>query len=231
MTNDARSQRLLPLSGVAFVPFFLVGWLTSGGTTPHYTATDQVWTNWAHDNQYKSRISAFALLVAAFIFLHFIATIRDVLEDAESSVRGSAQLTRVAFAGALTGIVGVTMAFVSIANALSEGSHANPVVSRAVTTASGGPFLVGAAGFAAFLLATGVLTLQTGAFARWTGFVALIGSVSFLITLLTILDGTGDGSVFGYAFFPALLALAVWAVATSLAGYRAAAAKRSAAPA
>ena len=36
------------------------------------------------------------------------------------------------------------------------------MVSKAVTTSSAGPFLVGAAGFAAFLMAAGVLTLRTG---------------------------------------------------------------------
>jgi hypothetical protein len=92
------------LSGLVFVPFFVVGWLASAGNTPHYTAADQKWTNWAHDNQYKSRVSAFALLVAAFIFLYFLSAVRSVLDGAESSVRGSAQLARVAFAGALTGI-------------------------------------------------------------------------------------------------------------------------------
>ena len=68
-----------------------------------------------------------------------------------------------------------------------------------------------------------VLTIRTGALARWSGLVALGGAACFLVTLLTILDGTGDGSVFGSAFFPALLALVVWTVATSLARYRAAA--------
>ncbi len=137
------------------------------------------------------------MVLAAFIFLHFIAAIRSVLGSAESPVRGSAQLARVAYAGALTGIVAMTMAFVTLAAASSEGADANPVVSRAVTTASAGPFLVAAMGFAAFLMAAGVLTLRSGVFARWTGIVALVGAVSFLITFLTVIDGTGDGSVFG----------------------------------
>jgi hypothetical protein len=38
---------------------------------------------------------------------------------------------------------------------------------------------------------------------------------------LTVIDGTTDGSVFGYAFFPAILSLVIWAVATSVARYRA----------
>jgi hypothetical protein len=75
-------------------------------------------------------------------------------------------------------------------------------------------------GFAAFLLATGVLTLRTRVFARWTGVVALVGAVSFLITFLTIVDGTTDGSPFGYGFFPGALALVTWTAATSVATYR-----------
>jgi succinate dehydrogenase/fumarate reductase cytochrome b subunit len=119
----------MALSGVAFVPFFVIGWVTSVAKNPHYTAPDQKWINWAHDNQSKGRISAFAMLLAAFVFLYFIAAIRGVLERAESPVGGSSQLARGAFAGGLTGIVGTTMAFITIAAASSPGADANPVVS------------------------------------------------------------------------------------------------------
>jgi len=216
----APPRRLLALSGVAFVPFFVIGWATSVARNPHYTASDQKWTSWAHDNQSKGRISAFAMLLSAFIFLYFIAAIQSALETAELSVRGSVQLARVAFAGALTGIVGTTMAFITIAAASSVGANANPVVSRAVTIGSTGPFLVGAMGFAAFLMAAGVLTLRSGVFSRWIGTVALIGGICFLITFLTILNNTGNGSVFGYAFFPGLVSLITWTIATSIASYR-----------
>lgn len=218
----SRSDRVLALSGVVFAPFFVVGWLASAtADSPQYTATTQKWINWAHHDHTKGRISSFALVVAAFIFIYFLGAVRTVLEEAETAVRGSQEVARVAFAGALTGIVGMTMAFVTIANASAPGANADPVVSKAVLTSAAGPFLVGAAGFSAFLLATGVLTLQTGALRRWTGFVALIGSGSFFITLLTILNNSGNGSALGYAFFPAMLALVVWTVATSLARYRA----------
>lgn len=175
----------------------------------------------AHDNQTKGRLSSFSMLLAALLFLHFIAAIRSTLEAAESSTRGSLQLARVSFAGGLIGIAGTTMAFVSIANASAEGADANPAVSKAVTTSTAGPFLVGAVGFAALLLSVGVLTLRSGVFSRWTGIVALIGGLCFLITLLTVLNNTGNGSSFGYAFFPALLSLVIWTVATSIARYRA----------
>jgi succinate dehydrogenase/fumarate reductase cytochrome b subunit len=221
-TDASQWQRLLALSGVAFAPLFVVGWLTSSvADAPDYTAADQKWVKWADDDHSKGRVSSFALVLAAFVFMYFLGALRSVLEEAESWVRGSKELARVAFAGALTGIVGLTMAFVAIANASAPGASAEPAVSKAVTTSAAGPFLVGAAGFSAFLLATGVLTLRAGVLSRWTGFVALIGAGFFAITLLTILNNSGNGSAFGYAFFPAILSLVVWTVATSLARYRA----------
>jgi len=218
--NGSPWQRLCALSGVSFAPLFVVGWLSSAvSDSPNYIAAEQKWIKWAHNDHIKGRVSSFALVLAAFAFIYFLGAVRSVLEEAESSVRGSRELARVAFAGALTGIVGITMAFVSIANASAPGSNADPLVSKAVTTSAAGPFLVGATGFSAFLLATGVLTLRTGVLSRWTGFVALVGSGCFFTTLLTILNNSGNGSTLGYAFFPAMLSLVVWTVATSIASY------------
>ena len=214
-------QRLLALSGVVFAVLFVIGWFASGGDAPDYGASDQDWTNWADDNQWKSRIGAFAMLLAGFVFLHFAGMIRSVLGRAESPVGGSAQLARVAFAGALTGITGMTTAIVIISSANSEGVDANPVVTRAVASASAGPFLLSAMGFAALLMSAGLLTLRSGVFSRWIGVVALIGGVSFLVTFAAVLSGLGEDSLFGFGFFPGVLSLVIWSIATSLARYRA----------
>ena len=224
-------QRVLALSGVVFAALFLVGWFTNGGLTPHYNEPNEAWTDWARDNQWNSRVSAFLMLLAGFVFLHFMGTIRSVLGGVNSPARGSDQLARVAFGGAVTGMAGMAMASVMLAAASTNGADVDPVVSKAVATAAGGPFLVAAMGFAAFLMATGVLTLRTGALARWTGIVALIGAVSFLITFLTVLDGTTDGSPFGYGFFPGVASLVVWTAATSVAMYRSAQPSAAVAPA
>ena len=214
-------QRLLALSGVAFAVLFLIGWFASGGDAPDYNAPDQDWATWAEDNQWRSRIGAFAMLLAGFVFLHFAGTMRSVLGRAESVVSGSRQLARVAFAGAITGMAGMTMAIVIISGADTEGAGANPVVTRAVASASAGPFLVSAMGFAAFLMPAGLLTLRSGVFARWTGVVALIGAVSFLVTFAAVLSGLGEDSLFGFGFFPGVLALVIWSTATSIALLRA----------
>jgi hypothetical protein len=214
-------HRLLALSGVAFAVLFVIGWFASGGNTPDYQAADSDWTQWADDNQWNSRIGAFAMLLATFVFLYFVGTIQTVLGTAETTVRGAAQLARVAFAGGLIGIAGLTTAIVTIASATSEGADVDPVVTRAVATALAGPFLLAAMGFAALLLAAGLLTLRTGVFARWVGIVAVVGAISFLITPLTVIAGLGEDSAFGFGFFPGVLALVIWSTATSIARYRA----------
>ena len=120
-----------------------------------------------------------------------------------------------------TGITGITIAIVMIAAAATEGADADPVVSRAVTSAAAGPYFVAAMGFAVMLAATGLLTPGSGVFARWIGIVALLGALSFLITFLALIQGTSEDSVFGYGFLPGILALAIWSIATSVGTYRA----------
>ena len=213
-------QRLMASSGVVFAVLFVIGWFASGGDAPDYGAPDQDWISWAGDNQWKSRVGAFAMLLAAFVFLHFAATIRTALGNAETNVRGFAELARVAFAGAIVGISGMTMAIVIISSATTEGADANPTVTRAMASTSAGPFLLSAVGFAAFLLPAGVLTLRSDVFARWTGIVALIGAVSFLVAFATVLAGLGEDSIFGFGFFPGVLAIVIWSIATSLATNR-----------
>ena len=227
MTSSANAlppswQRLPALSGVAFGVLLLFGWFLSGGNTPDYTATDQAWTEWADANRVNSGIAGFLMLLAGVAMLHFAGTIRSVLGTAEATVPGSVQLARGAFAGAIVGAASIAMAIVMVGAATSEGANADPVVSRAVAgAASAGPYMVAAMGFAALLADAGLLTLRSGVLPRWTGIVALIGAVAFLITFLTLIAGTSKDSVFGYGFLPGILALVTWSIATSIARYRA----------
>jgi hypothetical protein len=213
-------RRLLALSGVAFAVLLTLGWFLSGGDAPDYTASDQDWANWAGDNRSRSGIGALLMLLGGVAFLHFAGTIRSMLEGAETTVRGSGTLADTAFAGGLVGITGIGIALVTVASATSEGSNADPVAIRAVASASAGPYLVAAMGFATLLGAAGLSTLRSGSFPRWTGVVALVGAAGFLIAFLTLVAGLGEDSVFGYGFLPGILALVIWSIATSLTEYR-----------
>src|SRR5689334_5942018 len=213
-------QRLLALSGIAFAVLFLAGFLISGSDAPDYAATDQAWRSWAADSEVRSRIGALLTLLAAFVFLPFAETVRSVLESREANGRGSVQLARVVFAGGLIGVTGITMAVIIIAGATTEGANANPLVSKAVASATVGPFLVGAMGLAASLTAAGVVILRSGLFARWIAIVALVGGLAFFVTFFTLIAGPGADSIFGYGFFPGFLSLTIWSIATSIASTR-----------
>jgi uncharacterized membrane protein YozB (DUF420 family) len=218
----ARSwQRLTALSGVAFGLLLLFGWFLSGGDAPDYAATDQAWTNWAANARSSSGIAAFLMLLAGSALLKFAGTMRSVLGRAEKTEHDSAGLANVAFAGAVVGATGIATAIVIVASATSAGAEADPVVSRAIAMASAGPYLVAAMGFVALLGGAGVSTLRTRVFPRWTGIVALIGAVAFLVTFLTPIAGLGEDTAFGYGFLPGILALVVWSIAASIAMYRA----------
>jgi hypothetical protein len=89
----------------------------------------------------KQRFAAFFALLAGLVFLPFAATIRDVLANAEERFDGSVRPARVAFAGGLIGITGIAMATVMITGASAQGADADPVVSKAIATATVGPSL------------------------------------------------------------------------------------------
>src|SRR5918911_3159260 len=89
-TDASPWQRLLALSGVAFAPLFVVGWLASAvSDSPNYIAQEEKWIKWAHHDHIKGRVSSFALVLAAFVFIYSLGAVRSLLEEAESSVRGS----------------------------------------------------------------------------------------------------------------------------------------------
>jgi hypothetical protein len=213
-------QRLLALSGIAFAVLFLAGFLISGSDAPDYAAADQQWRSWAADSELRSRIGALLILLASLVFLPFASSMRSVLGSTEAKVRGSVQLARVVFAGGLIGVTGITMGVIIIAGATAEGADGNPLVSKAVASTTVGPFLVGAMGLAASLTAAGALILRSGLFARWIAIVALIGGLAFFVTFFTLIAGPGADSIFGYGFFPGLLALTIWSIATSIASHR-----------
>ena len=205
------------LSGLAFAVSLALAWFLNGAETPHYLAPDHDWTTWANNTEMKGRFAAFFALLAGLTFLPFSATVRPCSTVRREMATARCASPRSPTPGASSAIASFTIATVSFSGASAEGAQANPVVSRAIATGAVGPFLVAPMGFAAWLGAGALVALRAGVLPRWTAVVALIGAASFTITFLTTLDGTADGSVFGYGFFPGVVALLTWSIATSIA--------------
>ena len=201
--------------------FLALAWFLNGAETPHYAAPDHDWITWANNTEMKGRFAAFFALLAGLAFLPYAATIRGWLGTAEEQDSGSTRLTQIAYAGGLIGVTSFTIATVTFSGASAEGAQAKPDVSRAIATGDVGPFLVAPMGFAAFLggRRTGDAAHRRAPAldsSRRTGRRGLVRN-----PFLTTLDGTADGSVFGYGFFPGIVALLTWSIATSIATYRA----------
>jgi hypothetical protein len=212
-------QRLAAASGIVFAVLLVAGFLISGGDTPSFDDPVQDWTKWATDNESNNRIAALITLIAAFEFLWFAGYMRSVLGAAETAARGFARVADVAFAGAIAGIVGLTMAVIGLAAGSIHAGDANPEVIRSVVDSATPGFLLAPAGFGVMLTAAGILTLRTGAFARWTGVLGLAGGVFFLLTFLTLLSKGGDNA-FGVGYPFGFLSLAIWCIATSVSNVR-----------
>ncbi len=210
-------QRVGAASGIVFAVLLVVGFLISGGDTPNFDDPVRDWTKWAVDNESNNRAAALITLVAAFEFLWFAGYIHSVLGAAETEARGFARVANVAFAGAIAGVVGLTLAVIQLA--VASNHTANPQVIRALGDSAAPGFLLAPAGFAAMLIAAGVLILRTGAYARWTGVLGLAGGAFFLLTFLTLLSRSGD-NVFGVGYPLGFLSLAVWCIATSVSNMR-----------
>ena len=88
--------------------------------TRRTTPTEEDWTGLADDNRVRSGIGAVLVLLAGFAMLNFAATIRSVLGGAETTVPGSVQLARVAFAGAVVGAAGIATAIVMVGAATTR---------------------------------------------------------------------------------------------------------------
>jgi hypothetical protein len=218
--TDAKGWRMLALSGIAFAVLFVIGFLISGGDTPDYAAPDQEWKNWADDNETNNQVAVILSLLAGVAFLLFAGIIHSALRGAEATAHSFVPLARAAFAGAITGIIGIVTAIVMIGAASFHGGDSNAAVSRAVVDASAGPFLLASMGFAAMLGAAGLLTIRTRVFARWVGIVALIGALAFVVTFLAVTDADNDDSVFGIGYPVGFICLALWSIVTGLATFR-----------
>jgi hypothetical protein len=200
-------SRMGALGGLVFALLFVAAFALVVGETPDYGAPDAEWTRWAEDSDANNRIALLAILLAGVAFLLFAGALRRALDDGP--------LTMTALAGGAVGVAGLVVAVVLLRAGSVHGAGSDATVTRSVVEAAAAGFLLASLGFCAHLLAVGLHTLRTGAFARWSGIVALVGAAAFLATFLTGVD-SGDESPFGVGFPIGFLCLAIWTAAASL---------------
>ena len=191
-------QRLLPLSGIAFVALALVAVVAIGGDTPGTDASAGELASFYGDNTVRQGVGAFVLAAAALFVVLFGVGLATRFADAG---RSPAVWGHVLIAGAIL-VAGATLvsAFVHFALANGADENVSPVALQALNTLDGntwmtfnpafGVMMVGAAG-----------TLLTAGVMRPLAWIALVLGVAAFVP---------------FADFFALLATLVWIVVTAV---------------
>jgi hypothetical protein len=184
-------QRLAPWAGFLFVILFIAGVLL-GTDTPSADQADSEVVAYYEDsgNQTKQIISAYLLILAGLSLLVFLQGLRERLEIAEGQ---PASLSRLGYVAGVLCVVMLFILAVSLAavaaGAAFQDAPVDAGVARFLEQIGFGAFLVAGLLSAALLIATtSMVTLRTGALARWT---AWLGLVFALILLFGVVFITG----------------------------------------
>jgi hypothetical protein len=198
-----KSQRLAPLSGIAFVVLIIAGFVFVSGNTPDLkdSATKVVDFYTTHKNR---ELAAVVVVSVAVLFLGiFVSCLYNRLKEAD----GAGIWPTVALVGGIAAVAGFFgIAGVHIALVDGADKHIDPSAMVAMNAIDNDNFPAFALPIGLMLLGSAGAILSGGGFPKWLGWVALVaGIVSF----------TPVG------FIGALLGL-LWVIATSIIMSRAA---------
>ena len=189
-------ERFAPLTGVAFVVLVIVAVIVGGETPDADDPIAKVVTYW-DDNKDQAIASAIIAAISTVPLLWFAGVLRAVLAAAEGA---PARLANTAFAGAVVGTVGWLLLIGFTFVAADTVGDVAPQVTQTFSVLQADFFFPLAAGFAVFLLASGLAIVRWGALPSWVGWVALVLGVVCL---------TPGG-------FFAILLMLVWIVVVSV---------------
>lgn len=204
-------QRLLPLSGIAFVGLVVLS-IAIRGQTPGPSDSAAKIVAFYDENEVRQFITAFVFAATVPFLILFVVGLRAVTARADDRVWG-----HVAVAGAILagGSIVITAA---IHFALLDASTQDAVVKEAVVAVSsleGSTWVAFNAGFGVMMLGAAGLLLSAGGM-RWLGWIALALGIALFIPV---------------ADFVALLATLVWIVVVSVLQVRAPRAAHAVSPA
>jgi hypothetical protein len=186
------NEWLVPLTGVAFVVFVIVGFAIGGEPPGADEGAEEVVEFYA-DNKDSVQFGAALAAIGGTFLVFFFGYLRKVLRAAEG---GGGMLSLVAFVGAVifaTGIAIDTMLSFAMAEAADD---VEPGAVLALQTLWDNDFMPLALGVQVLLLASGISIARHGALPKWLGWVAIafgviaitpIGFVSFMAAGIWVL--------------------------------------------
>lgn len=177
--NKSRLERLAPLSGVVSVVILIIGVLIFN----YYEFLPSAENIADFLNNNASRVSAGGYIgsLSAFFLIWFAGSVRSALLEREA---GEGQLSLVAFGGGLAAAIALGISFIGIfASGLRAGAPGGiPTVAAVAmydfwTQLTGQLFSIF---MAVFVGATAIVTLRSGLFPRWFGWVSALVAIGLL---------------------------------------------------
>jgi hypothetical protein len=173
-----RSNRLAPLSGIAFVVLLVVAFIAVEGDTPDVDDPASKIASFYHDDQ-GQHIAAGVLVALAALFLAvFVSSLRDYLRDAGGD---SDFWPTLALVGGTVAVGGLLVA-VGVHFALIDGGDKNisPDAMVALNALDNDDFFAFAMPLGIMLLGAAGATLKTGAaLPRWMAWAAIVLLILF----------------------------------------------------
>ncbi len=161
---------LVPLTGVAFILVGIIGFSISGEPTSADEPVREI-VDFYVDKKDSVQLGAIAGVVAGLLLIFFGAYLRKVLRAAAPD---DEILPLVAFIGLVIVAIGFAIDG-TISFALAEAADdIDPVAVQALQALWDNDFLPIMLGVLAFLVATGVSVLRTGALPKWLGWVMIV---------------------------------------------------------
>src|SRR5688572_12637172 len=209
-------QRLAAASGLIFLVLIILSIVVNTESVPDMDAAPAEFLDYVAEEKDNIELSTLFGALAGIEWLWFIGVVTAALSRAETLVRGFTRVSWTTFAGGLMAVtlIAASGALLVTATATPEGTE--PSVARALVNASGMCFTAASAGFAAMFASAGIVILRANALPRWLGFLALLASLFYVLTLFTFLLPEDDGGAFEIFWPLSLLTFAIWVAGTSV---------------
>jgi hypothetical protein len=211
--SERQWEQLGAATGIVFVVLLAISAFGTP-TPPDLDVAPVRSAQWFKDHQDGIRTVTFIGMIAGFLFLWFLGSLRSFLRIAEG---GTGRLSSVAFGGGVA-----TAALAAVGSTCLTVGALRPATSPHIlqTLADFNFYVLAVGGFtlAAYLAAGSVVILRTRALPIWLGWFGLLAALAQLLTALAIFgDKTGPlNPKDGVLVFVGFVGFLVWTLVTSI---------------
>jgi Domain of unknown function (DUF4386) len=189
VTRAGQWERWAPLAGIIFVVLMFTGTFLVAYPIPAADAPAQQIADYLADSGTHTRniIGAYIWVVGALSFLLFVTRLRSVLRTAQGGILPNVVFGAGVIYSALMMASGVTFAAVAYAVGLRDAPVSNPDLVR-VLPEMAWMFLLLGGGFAGILLvlATCIVSFQTGVLPRWLAWLGIVAAIVLLFDVIYV---------------------------------------------